>query len=201
MKATFIAMSFFVASIILSAATYNQLPDRLAVHWTNGEVTNTLPTLAAVSIMPAFMLLMFFINYLFNRQAKVTQFIYSVLPAFLFIIHAIIILSGLDYTINVEVTLGISLGALMMLIGNIMPQVKRNAIFGARNRWTLQNDKVWAIVNRLAGKLFFACGLLIFIGSIIAPSYQMAVILIPVLLIVVIIQFYSAVTYRRITSN
>ncbi|MCM2674486.1 SdpI family protein [Alkalicoccobacillus plakortidis] len=209
MKATYIAISLFLASVLLSVVTYSQLPDQLAVHWTNGEVTGTLPAVAAITIMPAFMVILFLVNQFLIRvmrkmtsvQAKVEQVICAVLPGLLFVCHGLIIFSGLDYSINIEAIIGISLGVVMMIIGNIMPQVKRNAIFGARNRWTLQNDQVWAIVNRLAGKLFFACGLVIFIGAIIIPTYQMAVVLTSVLIIVIIIQRYSHVTYQRVTSN
>ena len=49
---------------------------------------------------------------------------------------------------------------LIVLLGNVMGKVRRNFFVGIRTPWTLANEQVWYATHRLAGKTFFAGGLL-----------------------------------------
>ena len=47
--------------------------------------------------------------------------------------------------------LGAGLGVLFCLLGNWMPKMRRNALFGLRTVWSLKNDRVWQKSQRLGG--------------------------------------------------
>lgn len=201
MKINYYVLMLFIASVILSLVMYSQLSNELAIRWLDGDVPITLPRWAAVTVIPVLLSVLFASQSFMSSQNRVKRLFISIFAGVLFACHVFILIVGLEYSIHGVALLGLCLGVFMMGIGVIMPQVKRNPIFGARNRWTLENDQVWIIVNRLAGKLFFVCGLIIFIGAIVAPAYQMAVVLSSVLINVVIIQRYSHITYQRVTSE
>ena len=57
------------------------------------------------------------------------------------------------------------LGLLYLFLGSQEGKVKPNADMGIRNRWTLTDPDVWNRTHRLAGKLMFASGLLVFLCS------------------------------------
>lgn len=211
-KANMIGILLTLSAVILSIVTYPRLPDQLAVHWSGEAVTGSLPTETALSVMPMMMIVLFILTkglaYLTTKQTNNVRTVSHVkiallggLMSILFVCHLVIILTGQGISLETELIFGIALGLLLMILGNIMPQLKRNTVFGAKNQYTLKNDKVWAIVNRFAGKAFFICGLLIVIGAIIIPSYQAVLIISTVLLVAIIVQFYSRATFKRVTSN
>ena len=49
---------------------------------------------------------------------------------------------------------------LLLVLGAVMPQVKQNAWFGVRTKWTMQSVSVWEKSQRFGGKLFMGAALL-----------------------------------------
>jgi uncharacterized membrane protein len=52
-----------------------------------------------------------------------------------------------------------ALGAFFVLIGLVMPRVRRNPWIGVRTPWTLTSDENWARTHRFAGYTMTAGGL------------------------------------------
>jgi uncharacterized membrane protein len=61
-------------------------------------------------------------------------------------------------------------GLLFAFIGNIMLNIKPNYFAGIRTPWTLESEDNWCATHRLAGKLWFAGGILITILTLLIPS-------------------------------
>jgi len=53
----------------------------------------------------------------------------------------------------------VPLGALLSVIGNYLPTVKRNAVLGIRTPATLKSDYVWQQTHRIMGKIWVAIGI------------------------------------------
>ena len=49
---------------------------------------------------------------------------------------------------------------MLLILGAVMPQVKQNAWFGVRTKWTMQSVSVWEKSQRFGGKLFMGAALL-----------------------------------------
>lgn len=47
--------------------------------------------------------------------------------------------------------LGVVLGLSLIPIGNILPKVKRNGVFGLRTKWSMANDTCWNLCQRAGG--------------------------------------------------
>lgn len=58
------------------------------------------------------------------------------------------------------------LGALFIIIGNIMPKAGRNSVFGLRTGWSMKNDEVWRRCQRFGGRSAVVCGILMIICGI-----------------------------------
>lgn len=72
---------------------------------------------------------------------------------------------GLGKDINVgKIAIG-AVGIMFIALGNYMPQVKDNYLFGVRTAWTLANPEVWRKTHRLSGIMWMIGGLLIFAGA------------------------------------
>ncbi len=65
---------------------------------------------------------------------------------------------------------GIGLGALLMVLGNIMPKARRNSLFGIRTRWSLASDTVWQKSQRFGGIATVAGGFLLILLALVLPG-------------------------------
>ncbi len=54
----------------------------------------------------------------------------------------------------------ILLGILMVVLGNVMPKLKRNSVIGLRTPWSMENDDVWRKCQRFGGISFILAGIL-----------------------------------------
>ena len=94
-------------------------------------------------------------------------------------------------------------GLLLIPIGNVMPKVKRNAVFGLRTKWSMANDTCWNLSQRFGGLSFVVTGCLIILGTILVdnPTAQSILMLALILLDVVFCVVYSYQVYRKYGKN
>jgi uncharacterized membrane protein len=62
------------------------------------------------------------------------------------------------------------IGALYLVIGNVMPRTRFNWWFGVRTPWTLSSDRVWTRTHRLAGYSMTGAGLVMLLVAIALPA-------------------------------
>lgn len=84
------------------------------------------------------------------------------------------------------------------VLGNIMPELKPNPIFGINNRYTTENKAVWEKVNSVASSVI----MYVFLASSVMTSFASNVVAV-VLLVVAILVYYGWVYFysRRVYKN
>ena len=70
--------------------------------------------------------------------------------------------------VNRFVSIGI--GALLVVLGNIMPKMRRNAMFGLRTKWSMANDNVWQKSQRFGGIASVMAGFIMIILALFVPG-------------------------------
>jgi len=70
--------------------------------------------------------------------------------------------------INRFVNIGI--GALLVVLGNIMPKMRRNALFGIRTRWSMSSDAVWQKSQRYCGISSVIVGFVLIVSALFVPG-------------------------------
>ena len=73
-------------------------------------------------------------------------------------------------TLAGDKTLTILCGALLVLLGNVLPKCKRNGVVGFRLSWTKYNDLTWQKSNRFAGIMLVAAGILGIVSTAFSPK-------------------------------
>lgn len=58
------------------------------------------------------------------------------------------------------------MGIAFVIIGNIMPKMKRNSIMGLRTTWSMKNDETWKKSQHFGGITFMAAGVLMTAGCL-----------------------------------
>lgn len=78
--------------------------------------------------------------------------------------------AGTDAADNVIKLMSIGVGVIFIILGNLMPKVKRNGLFGLRTSWSMENDEIWHKSQRFGGKAAVICGFATVIMAIFAPD-------------------------------
>ncbi len=89
-------------------------------------------------------------------------------------------------------------GLLLAIIGNYLPNLKPNYFAGLRLPWTLENEENWRKTHRLAGKLFFAGGLILGLICLFTPPIASIIIFFAGTMVMLVIPcVYSYRIYKR----
>lgn len=84
---------------------------------------------------------------------------------------------GKALDLNILKTVMVFLGVLFVLLGNVLPKVRRNAMMGLRTSWTMYNDVVWQKSQRFSGISMVVCGLLLLLAALVLPDTAAAVVM------------------------
>ena len=190
---------------IATAAGFMLVPagTTLPVHWgITGEADGFLPRDTALLMLPLIALLVLALLVGVQRLAgeqrrQASRFaIAAVVPALLALFTAIqvgtvMIGSGVDVDMVRVVVVGV--GALFIVLGNVMPKTQPNWIAGIRLPWTLSDPANWQATHRVGGLLMMAGGAAIVLAAILTghPMTLLAVTLAGVFLPVVVTTIYS----------
>jgi uncharacterized membrane protein len=99
------------------------------------------------------------------RMAGSISLIWLALIAVLALAHAQIVALALGHPFGGAQLRTGALGALFMVLGNLMGKLRQNHFAGIRTPWTLADERVWARTHRFGGFLFFGAGLLVLLAS------------------------------------
>lgn len=83
--------------------------------------------------------------------------------------------SGEPLELNVVKLVMVFLGALFVVLGNILPKVRRNSLIGLRVSWTMKSDAVWQKSQRFSGIAMVICGVLLLLSALIFSNEGAAV--------------------------
>ena len=93
-------------------------------------------------------------------------------------------------------------GLLFAIIGNYLPNLRPNYFAGLRLPWTLENPENWKKTHALAGKLWFAGGLLLAVICLLMPDKIALIFFFVVTAIIIIIPcIYSYRLFKKQKEN
>lgn len=62
--------------------------------------------------------------------------------------------------------LSVQIGVLMMILGSVMPGVRKNAVWGVRTRWSMSSNEVWQKSQRFGGFASVTAGTLLVVAAV-----------------------------------
>lgn len=173
-------ISIALLPIIYLAFIWNQLPDKVPLHWNvKGEIDwyGDKTDLLLISIfLPLLTYLIFLVIPIIDPKNKIKnmgnkfQTIKVLLTSFISILTLFIIYSAKaqDSTnINYLVLL---IGTLYIFMGNYFKTIRANYFLGIRTPWTLESEFVWKETHKFGGVLWLIGGFLVVISSLIFES-------------------------------
>jgi uncharacterized membrane protein len=203
----------FAASLYAYFGMYDQLPERIPVHWgIDGTPDKWVDKDHAwinfwlvPGMMTAFLGLTLVLPWLSPKSFEVDRFrdtygyVMALVNCLFAYIHAVILWSSFHpESMNVKWFIT-GIMVFFALMGNVMGQVRRNFWMGIRTPWTLASENVWNQTHRLAGWLWFIFGLAGAMAALagVPPLWCFVGVLVAALFPVV----YSLVLYKHLEKQ
>ncbi|RDI99989.1 DUF1648 domain-containing protein [Dyella solisilvae] len=202
-----VSLAFVVVALAAVAWLYPSLPQQVPIHWNMQGVPDGYrprPWGAAmpVLVMAGFALLLWLLPRISPRGFELSTFasVYALLMLAVQAALLVILLAGLlvsaGYAVPMWKVMSLSLGALLMVLGNFMGKLRKNFFIGIRTPWTLASDAVWERTHRVGGWIFVATGALVMLAASLGGPRWLTFALI--LLMAGSCVLYSLLAYRRI---
>jgi uncharacterized membrane protein len=94
------------------------------------------------------------------------------------------------------------IGLLFVFLGNIMNSIKPNYFAGIRTPWTLESEDNWRATHRLAGKIWFAGGIVLAVAMLFLPVQAGTIVFICCVAIMALVPvIYSFVYFKKHQLN
>jgi len=194
--------SFIAGAWLFSIAVYSRLPERFAVHWDiHGEPNRYGSRMEGAFLLPGLMIALYLIMQWYPsrdpRSSNIAKFrraydsVVTATIAFLGVVHVLVLGQALGWRVDITTVLFVCGGAMLVLLGNLLPLARSNFIFGIRTPWTLSSEHVWARAQRVGGYAMVAAGLLTMASAFLARPAGAVVALASLILAGVIPVVYS----------
>lgn len=197
-----------IVPFVYLAVIWNHLPETVPLHWNAaGEIDRygSRKELWMIPLMTSGLiyLLMLAVPAIDPKKriqemgAKYTQLRYALVAAMSALAVVIIYMVERGERGGLTPVLVIT-GLLIAVLGNYMKTVRPNYFIGIRTPWTLESPEVWNKTHSLAGKLWFAGGLVIvLLPFLVEGPLQFYLLIGLVLLISFIPVVYSYLQFRK----
>jgi uncharacterized membrane protein len=198
--------------LVYLGVVYNSLPSTVATHFSLNGQPDDYSNKSTFVFLVVFLLVMAVGVYLLltnlevidpkkavNQSRETMQKMGLAIVVLLSALAVIIIYSAINNSFSLNKVMLPVLGLFFAYLGNLMYNVKPNYFVGIRTPWTLEDEDTWRKTHRLAGKLWFAGGIVITILTLsIQPAYAVITMLLVTGVITIIPVVYS---YRYFTSH
>lgn len=186
------------------------MPPLVATHWNaQGQVNGYMTPIAAVGtpivLLIVLALLTVVLPVISPRRYEIKPFaavfglVMIAAQALVFVAALGVLLNAAGRSVHMPLVAQLSIGMLLMVMGNYMGKLRKNFFIGIRTPWTLTSDEVWARTHRLAGWLFVLAGVgTIAVAVVGAPLWVSVTMLLAAALISCV---YSLVIYRGIEGQ
>jgi len=211
MKRAFqICLGITLLEFIVSIAVFKFLPQTIPTHWGVSGNIDAYGSKWMIFLSPVISLLLTFGIYFIPkvdpkkenimRSGRAFPATMILLTLVFLVVEAVTIFASFGYNVSVAKILPAAIGIMFIFLGNYMPKVKPNYLFGIRFPWTLANETVWVKTHRLGGWVFFFMGVLFIAGIFIPAPYNFILPLGGVFLGIILLFIYSYFEYKKINK-
>lgn len=173
-KTIIITSILILAPMLVGIILWDKLPAQVPTHFdVNNQPDSYSSKAFAVFGMPLLMLALHIVCVLATKldpkmkgiNDKVFTLVLYIIPAVSLLICAVIYPVALGKEIRVGLIAILFMGLIFTVTGNYLPKCKPSYTVGIKLPWTLEDSENWNKTHALAGKLWFAGGLIIIATS------------------------------------
>ena len=196
-----------VAMFAVAAVCWPLVPDRMPVHWNiQGEADGFGGRFAGLMLLPLVALGTYVLTLALPRFdplrlnyesfAGAYAAIRLAITLFFATFQVVVVLVALGYPVNINTAVGLELGVMFIVFGNVMGKIRPNWFVGVRTPWTSSSKLSWTKTHRLAGWLFIAMGLVAMAWGLTSSEWMLVAMLAFDAACVLWMVVYSYLVYR-----
>ncbi len=174
------------AMFVLAAVTWSTAPAQIPVHWgLKGNVDRYAGRLEGLLLQPvlaafvyALMLVLPKIDPGRANYARFSGAYYAIRAsalAVMALIYGVIHLVIRGYAIDMPRTVGLLVGGILFVLGNLLGKIRPNWFVGVRTPWTLSSKLSWTHTHRVAGWVFIFGGIAVMAAGIFQTVFAVGV--------------------------
>ena len=205
-KKTLIAATIVnLLPMVVGVLLWNQLPERIAVHFgVNGEPDGWGSRAFVVFGLPAFLAAMELLCAFAtaadpkkqNIQPKIFKLVLWSVPVISLVCCGGIYAYALGLDVDMEKLVTALFSVVFIIIGNYLPKCRQSYTIGIKLPWTLESEDNWNRTHRMAGGLWMAGGVVLALMSLLGKT-SVAIFLAVVIAMVLVPTVYSYLLYLR----
>lgn len=86
-------------------------------------------------------------------------------------------------SVDINKIIYVLVGALITVLGNVLPKSKKNGLVGIRTSWSMTNEKTWSYTHRYGGIVVSLCGILVIITALLFSDLMISFVSIGIIII------------------
>jgi uncharacterized membrane protein len=176
-KAFIISLAIAMLEFAAAAILYRYLPEKVPIRWNASGISAAFGDRINIFAAPVLSLLLTVgfrvLPHLIpkgdniEKSGKIYPNLMVLMNLMMVLLLVVMATTAFRLRTPVNILLLISMGIVMMYLGNYLPKVKLNYAFGICLPWTLSNEFVWIKTHRFGGRIWFGAGVLCLIGVFI----------------------------------
>lgn len=205
-------LGLIVLSIVITVILMLFMPDQIPAHYTSAGAVDRMGSKYESLIWPVLTALMggfFLLMQRFGKTPSEKKIFYIsgiVMELFFLVLGVYFMAKSIVYDptmtaadINADVNriAAVAIGIVLIVLGNFMPKISRNKLFGLRTIWSLSSDTVWQKSNRFCGICGVVCGLGVVLSAALLPSSASFVVCIALFLAWIILSVIASYLYCK----
>lgn len=211
LRSTSIArIAIIVVMLSVSAYAWNQLPEvsLIPIHFDlDGNPNNYEGKAIGLLFTPGmavFLTVLYITIPLIEPRSRHLQLSHQAYSAtiiativFLAIIHFSITATALGISVNINAVIDISVGIVLIVVGNFMSKTRSTFFFGIRTPWTLTSELSWYKTHRLGSRLFALHGIGFIISGLASSSPLLIFSLVSMVITSIVLLYYSYLVWKN----
>lgn len=195
------------AMFVLAAVVWPSAPDQIPVHWgLSGEPDRYGGKIEGLLLLPLVTLGVYFAMLLLPRvdprRANYALFegAYAVIRlsavVFLGLVYGLILLWVRGVELDVAVVVPVLVGALFVVIGNLLGKIRPNWFVEIKTPWTISSRRSWVKTHRMAGWTFVLLGLAFVVLGFTGQAWAIPALVAATIGSVLLLFVYSYLVWR-----
>lgn len=212
-KKELIIWVILIVPFIFSVYYWDNVPQQMITHWgIDGKPNGWSNKNVGLFGMPMLSVVMYLLFLVYpkidpkKRNFELFGNAYYVIrlsiAAFIGILSVIVLYVNMGCQINIGKTVITMVSLLMLLYGNVLGNIRHNYFVGIRVPWTLNNEEVWRLTHRLAGKIWVIASIIMLPICIFVPVSSLTWIFIAYMTgIFIYPMYFSYKTYKELNKD
>jgi uncharacterized membrane protein len=177
-------LALIAGMFVAAALIWPHAPASFPVHWgVSGEVDRYGGRFEGLLFLPllsvALYLIMLFLPRLdpgrlnYARFAGAYYTIRATTIALMALLYTVMLLAAKGTPVDMPRFVGLAIGAMLFVMGNVLGKIRPNWFVGVRTPWTLSSKRSWTRTHRFAGWVFVAGGIALMTAGIVHTPLAM----------------------------